>query len=410
MNILFVLNSFPALSETFILDQIVGVVEQGHEVEIEATRPVPPPDRVHERVARFALLARTRYREPAPASWLGRLRSGAGLIAAGAWRQPGAVLGSLDVLRRGREAASLRLLHERFPARGGRRRYDVIHCHYGPNGAAAVARRRAGALRGPILTTFHGYDVNLWPRLHGPGLYRQLFADGELFSVGSQFLRQRLAALGAPEDRVALLPMGVDLGRLEAAPRPPPAPGELRLLTVARLTEVKGVEFILRALALARGHPGIRCTVAGDGPLRAPLAALAAELGVASRVDFIGGVSQEEAVGLYARAQAFVLASIVTDSGEEESQPVVLAEAQACGLPVVATAIGGVPESVAPGGSALLVPPRDPGALAAAFIQLCEHPERWAAMGRAGRALVETRFDRAKLRDELAQLYRRLAT
>jgi glycosyltransferase involved in cell wall biosynthesis len=123
-------------------------------------------------------------------------------------------------------------------------------------------------------------------------------------------------------------------------------------------------------------------------------------------VEYLGAVSQEQVVSLYEDAHAFVLASVVTDSGEEEAQSVVLAEAQASGLPVIATAIGGIPESMRDGESGLLVPPRNPGALASAMLWLFDHPEAWGPMGRAGRVHVEEHFSLEECHDRLVDIYR----
>jgi colanic acid/amylovoran biosynthesis glycosyltransferase len=269
--------------------------------------------------------------------------------------------------------------------------------------------REIGAIRGPIITSFHGYDANRLPRIHGPRFYEKLFKHGDLFTCGSEFMRRRILSLGAPEERVAKLPMGVDLSRYRFAERRKSDYGAFSLLTVARLAEVKGVEYVLRGIAALKNEcPGLRYVIAGDGPLRGKLEALATQLGLAQTVKFLGEVSQEQAVSLYEAAHAFVLASVVTDSGEEENQPVVLAEAQASGLPVIATAIGGIPESMLDGESGLLVPPRNSGALASAMLWLIDHPEAWGPMGRAGRVHVEKHFNLEKCHDQLVDIYRRV--
>lgn len=314
------------------------------------------------------------------------------------------------MLRHGRTALNLTLLHDALPALKSPRRYDVIHCHFGPNGRLALAWRQFGALRGPIITTFHGYDVNRLPRTEGPQLYRRLFSEGELFTVGSEFVKKRIITLGAPEDRIVKLPMGVDLSLFRFAERSKRQDGELRLLTVARLVEVKGIEYALRAVAsLKDKYPHLRYRIIGDGPLRLDLEALARRLGLNNQVEFLGALPQEMVVEQYRQAQLFLLPSVVTESGEEENQSVALAEAQASGLPVIATSIGGNPESIREAESGLLVSPRDPGALARAIGQLAERSQAWGQMGRVGRAHIEGHFELEKLNDRLVDLYRMVA-
>jgi colanic acid/amylovoran biosynthesis glycosyltransferase len=287
-------------------------------------------------------------------------------------------------------------------------KYDIIHCHYGPNGTRAINLRKYGALRGPIITSFHGYDVNFLPKLHGPALYRELFSAGDLFTVGSEFIREKIVGLGADPRRVIKLPMGVDLAKFHFVERTRvPDNRRVEIISVARLVEVKGIEYALHAVrSLLDSRLPVRYRVAGDGPLRQKLEDLRRELRLGDAVEFLGAVTQGEATALYATADLFVLPSIVTAAGEEEGQPVVLAEAQAAGIPVVATWVGGVPESVKDGVSGFLVPPRDSPALASALKWLIAHPNSWPHMGRLGRAHVEANFSRKDLQDRLVDTYR----
>ncbi len=407
MRIGYFVNAFPSLSETFILNQIIGTIQRGHEVIIHADRPNPDPPKIHADVERYGLIERTRYREPVPFRRVVRLRRALAGIARWGWRHPSCVLDSLNYFRHGRQALNLSVLNSWLPENETAEGYDVIHCHFGPNGQRTVAMRLVGALRGPIITTFHGYDANLLPRIHGRKIYTQLFRHGDLFTVGSEFMRRRILSLEAPAERIVNMPMGVDVTRYLSLEDRRSDNGEFRLLTIARLVEVKGIEYVLRALALLkRKRPRLRYCIAGDGPLRTKLEALTTELGLAPMVEFLGAVSQEEALKLYEAAHGFVLPSVVTESGEEENQPVVLAEAQASGLPVIATAIGGIPESMCDGESGLLVPQRNAEALASAILWLTDHPESWSRMGRAGRKFVKKHFDLDGLNDQLVDLYR----
>jgi colanic acid/amylovoran biosynthesis glycosyltransferase len=183
----------------------------------------------------------------------------------------------------------------------------------------------------------------------------------------------------------------------------------LRVLTVARLVEVKGLEYAIRAVAkVAKWHPQIRYQIVGDGPLGGPLCALATDLGVADRVEFLGERNQSEVIGLMADAHLCILPSVVGSDGAEEGQGGVLTEAQAMRLPVVGTAVGGLPETVVDGESGLLVQQRDPDALADALERLIKSQDRWAEMGAAGRRHVEQHFDVDKLNDQLVEIYQQV--
>jgi colanic acid/amylovoran biosynthesis glycosyltransferase len=318
---------------------------------------------------------------------------------------------SINVLRHGRTALNLRLLHELLPPFAASKSYDVIHCHYGPNGTLALNWRDFKALQGPIITTFHGYDVNLLPKLHGADLYKKLFGSGELFTVGSEFLKKRIIRLGAPVDRIVKLPMGVDLTRYRFTERNAEFGGRIQLLTVARLVEVKGIEYAIRAVAILKSkYQHIHYKIVGDGPLRNILEDVVLQLGIAGQVEFLGALSQEEIVEVYEAAHVFILPSVVTETGEEENQSLALIEAQASGLPVITTRIGGNSESIREGRSGLLIPPRNVDALAEAIEQLLDNPQSWGRMGREGRAHVEAGFCLETLNDQLMDLYRLVAS
>lgn len=287
----------------------------------------------------------------------------------------------------------------------GGRRFDVIHCHFGMNGQRAVAAREAGAVSGAVVTTFHGFDVNVdrWSKGYG-----HLFRAGDLFTANTQFTADRATELGCPPDRIEILPMSVRTAECQFRERRR-SPGEpLRVLSVARLVEKKGLEYGIRAIGhVARAGIDVEYTVVGDGPLRNHLRDVAAQLGIAERVHFLGWRTQEELAGIYDTAHLFMLPSVTAANGDREGQGLVLQEAQAQGLPVISTLHNGIPEGVLDGVSAVLVRERDATALGGALQALALDPDRWIEMGRAGRRFVEERYDPTTLTNRLMEVYRR---
>lgn len=402
MRIAFIVTSFPTPSYTFVLNQIAGLIRRGHEVDIYADRP-GDLGHVHADVERFDILERV-HAAAMPRNPALRLAKGLWVAAANCWRAPRLHASCLNVVQHGELAASLVLLYAVQPLLHARGDYDIIHCHFGPNGLKGLFFREHGLLRGKLVTSFHGYDVNTYPRRRGKSVYADLFAKGDAFTANSRFTMRRCTELGCPEDKLLLLPMGVDTARFP--PRGRQERSGRRVLTVGRLVEVKGVEYALRAFAaIAPRYPDVSFHIVGDGPLRAGLARLARESGVADRVRFLGARTFEEVLTEYAHADVFVLAAVRGGDGAEEAQGVVLLEAQAAGLPVVATRVGGIPESVSEDESAFLVPERDPAALAEQISALLDDPARCAEMGRAGRRFVEEKFEQAKLDDRLVRVY-----
>lgn len=403
MRIAFIVTAFPTLSYTFILDKITGLIDRGHQVDIFADRP-GNLRKMHADVEKYRLLDRTYY--PAmPRSLILRYLKGIGLFLLNVWKHPRVMLRSLNVFKYGELAASLVLLYGSLPLLK-KRAYDVIHCQFGPNGLKGLFFVENKLIVGKLITHFYGYDVNVYPRRRGNDVYRRLFERGDFHTANSKFLVSRALALGCPANRIVELSIGVDLSRFFFRERDPRSESGVRILTVAGLVEVKGIEYAIHAIAeVAKKYPDVRYLIAGDGPLRGDLERLASELGIGHCVDFLGGCTQDQILELYAKAHIFILPGIVGRDGAEEGQGTVLAEAQATGLPVVSTHVGGIPESVVADGSAFLVPPRDVEALRDRLCHLIEHPEVWAEMGRCGRKHVEQNYDVEKLNDRLVQFY-----
>jgi glycosyltransferase involved in cell wall biosynthesis len=252
----------------------------------------------------------------------------------------------------------------------------------------------------PFSFTAHAYDIYLVPRLLGVKVREAEFAV-TCAKINARFL-QTLAG-GADRGRVIVNYHGTNLDRFKPVERA--ADGDLpTIVTCGRLEPYKGHHVLLRACA-ALDRP-VRCVVVGEGPQRRRLEELAAELGIAERVEFTGPVPQARLAEIYGGADLFVLASVVLEgSGKRDVIPNVLAEAMAMGVPVVSTDISGIAELVVDGVSGRLVAPNDVAALAAAIAELLEDGERRAALARAGRQRVEEIFDRDVNIEELAGLF-----
>jgi colanic acid/amylovoran biosynthesis glycosyltransferase len=290
------------------------------------------------------------------------------------------------------------------------RPYDVIHCHFGPNGILAAELRELELVRSPFLTQFHGYDVTQYVREQGEHVYRNLFARGDVFLCVSNRIRQRAIQLGCDRRKARVHHTGVKIRSIPFALRELSADGSVRVLTVARLIEKKGVEFGLRAIAqLVQAFPKLTYTIAGEGPLRTELTTFARELFIENHVHFVGAQTREAVARLMRDSDVLLAPSITAHDGDEEGIPVVLMEALASGLPVVSTVHAGIPELVSHGNSGLLAPERDPETLAAHVRFLITHSNERRSMATAGRRAVEENFDIDKLNLQLLSIYQELA-
>jgi len=403
MRVLFIVGTFPSLSETFILNQITGLIELGVDVEIIA-QSRPYERKQHDDIAEYRLMERVRYADMQK-NKAKRIIKGIHLALANIHKNPAAILKALNFPRYGEQALSLRLLYT--IAQMQNRSYDIIHCHFGQNGITGACLKDM-EVEAKLVTTFHGNDLSAYI-LKNPKAYTRLFTNGDLFLPISEQTKQKLQMLGCDPKKTAVHRMGVRMERFEYTPRERIKGEPTTILTIGRLVEKKGHEYAIRAFAkVAATRKDIRYLIVGDGPQRSLLETLAAELGVKDRVEFLGEINQDEAAELYRKSHIFLLPSVTAADGDQEGVPVVLMEAQATGLPVISTKHAGIPEVVEDGKTGYLVGEKDTDALAEKLGYLIEHPEQWPKMGEAGRKLVEEKYDSNKLNKELAGIYIRL--
>lgn len=407
-RLLVVAEDFPALSETFVIQQVIGLRRLGFDVTVIADRR-RPEGAVHEDVAEHRLLDHALYADTvvgrqALAGWVGGLAlrgdGGALLEVAGAVRDRVRV-GGIHCSP-GRLARFHAVLKDRIGD------FDAILCHFGPNGEMMARLLRLLGADVPLVTIFHGYDISAYVTERGPGVYARLFRRGNLFLAACEAMRQRLLALGCPEERTAVQRMGVDGRRLPYIFHPVLPGGPFRFLFVGRLVEKKGADVLLDAFARVHvRHPHTRLTLIGDGPLRPRLMALAGHLGDAVR--FAGAETQARVIAAMNEAHVLVQPSITAANGDIEASPVVLQEAMALGLPVISTRHGGIPELVDDGRSGLLTDERDVEGLARAMESLVLDDGARLRLSEAARRKVTTDFSLDRWNEILAERLRKLA-
>ncbi|MDA8105731.1 MAG: glycosyltransferase [Nitrospiraceae bacterium] len=384
------------------MNQITGLIDRGHAVDIYAYGRESELE-THADVAKYQLLDRTHYYGYSiPDNKVLRLQRAVPLIRSAFHKKPEALLRSLNVFKFGREAASLRMLYKIAPFLG-KGPYDIMHCHFGPNGDLGVVLKMLGLAGGKVVTTFHGYDIRLGLE-KGGGIYQRLFKTGDLFLAISQYNRRKLVNLGLDERKIIDHPVGIDLKKFPDKWMADATGGRrlIRLITVARLVKEKGLDCAIRAIhKVLLNKPGLELeyTIVGGGPLREELEELVGTLNLRKYVRFVGAKSQEEVVGALAASDIFMLPSVA------EALPVVAMEAQAIGLPVIATSVGSVDQIVLNGKTGFCVPPADADAIAAALCLLIEHTEVWPVMGRSGREHVAGNFSIDTLNDRLVELF-----
>lgn len=411
MNIAFFVGSFPVLSETFILNQITGLIDRGHAVDIYAKK-ILDPQTSHEDVLKYRLRDITfphgEASKETPKNYLLRTMKTRSYLTRKDIDSK-ILINSLNVLNYGLESLSLRLFYRAVTFLQSSKKYDIVHCHFGPNGLIAIDLKMIGAIDSKVVTTFHGSDITQYIKRKGENIYARLFKNGDIFLPISEKWKSKLIELGCEERKIKVHRMGIDTKKFTMSSPRPVEDNTTSILSVGRLVPKKGIAHGIEAVAkLLKKHPNTMYSIVGDGPLREELEDMIATSGTGDRIKILGWKTQDEVVELMKAAHIFLAPSITDERGNQEGLPVVLMEAQALGMPVVSTFHSGIPELVRDGLSGFLVPEGDVAGMEEKLEYLVENPAIGFAMGREGSKCVSENFDINKLNDRLIEIYESL--
>lgn len=350
-RIAYIVKYFPLLTQTFVVGELAELRRRGIEVLIVSLQK-PTEALRHNIVARAGLDRRTVY-------------------------DPAAFVASLTKFQP-----------------------QLLHAHFATD-AAATARTLAAEIGVPFTFTAHGYDIYYRP----PADFdERAAAAAAIVTVSEANQRQIASSFGVPRDRIHVIPNGVDTSFFRPSPHPVDVASKPPLIVcVARHMPVKNLELLLEVCTILRDR-GIefQCVLIGEGPGRCDLEAMRHRLGVDHLVQMTGEMVHTSVREWWQRAAVAVLSS------DSEGMPISLIEAAACGVPAVATRVGGIPELVEHGVSGLLTPPRDASALANELAQMLRNPLRAAEMGRAARRRVEENFSLTLQVDRLIAMWQGL--
>lgn len=398
MRLVMVVDTFPVVSETFLAEKAVGLLDRGLDVQVVCWRR---DDAAWSRIAplrgRDDLAARVHLwpTRRAPAALLANV----GAAARRSVADPVAARRYLSALvRQAGWSAPAKLVTDAYLLR---MRPDVLHFEFG---AAAAARARVRPLLGrPVTVSLRGYDVSFLG-LEDPSFYDGLWPHVDAVHTLGDDLWRRALLRGCPPDMPhVLVPPAVDTGSFtppDHDPEPDDDDRPLRLLSVGRLHWKKGYEHVLAALARLRdAGVSFEYRVVGEGPHRDAVESCIVGLGLEGATTLLGeqprGVVRDE----LAAADVFVHGAV------SEGFCNAVLEAQAMQVPVVCTDADGLGENVEHGTTGLVVPRRDATALAAAVASLAADPGRRRALGAAGRRRVIERFGRERQLDALVAFY-----
>jgi len=362
MNITYIVGSFPKLSETFVLSQITGLIDMGHEVNIIAARPADE-QLVHEDIEKYGLLEKTTYLK-------------------GSSLKPGFEI-------------STELLNTLLFT-------DIIHAHFSA-WPAEIAMALSRMTQIPYIFTAHAYDIFINPDVNK---LREKFDEATRVITISDYNKEYLLDMLGRDlsEKIEVIRCGIDLNKFKYRER---KQGDIvKILLVGRLVEKKGIPYAIRAFnEVLNKYQNVELRIVGDGDLKGDIVNLINELNLRDKVVLLGSQSQSSVLKDMEGADIFFLSSVTAENGDREGVPVSIMEAQATGLPVVSTLHTGIPEAVIDGKTGFLVPEKDTHAMAEKLKELIINPELRDKMGREGREYIQDNYDHKKEIGRLIKLF-----
>ena len=394
MHIVSVNYQFPSLSETFVLNQITGLMERGHRVT-PWCQSEGDWSNAHADVSKFGLQKQTQV-TPSSRSFSTRVVLWFALLAAKPIRALRVLKNWRRIDRRGgREMMCMTL------TLGAVRNVDVYHCQFGYMGEMVMWLRNNRLIDPvPVVTSFHGHDIRA--ALSGEFSYPLLCGATDPVIAISEFSVRHLESFGFPPSRIRRIPVAIEMETFPFTERLARNGEPVQILTVARLVREKNLSLALDAICHCLDQLGtgaVHWTLIGDGVLQPQLQEWIRERGLEKAVTCTGALDQRDVLRYYRDSDLFLLSSAA------ENLPVSIMEASASGLPVVSTRVGAIEELVVDGETGFLVDPDDAEGMTAGLIRLVGDLALRRRLGANGRAHILKNFDLKPWLERLEECY-----
>jgi len=412
MKIAVFVDQFPIRSQTFVLNQITGLIDLGVDVDIIALNQGNLQLVNTEELRKYQLVQRCHFLLDKQSKSISKLITRLLIILMGLLnsRVRITILKGLSPLF-GKQAANL-MLSSIAAKQETTLSYDWLICHFGSAGVLANNLRKMGCLSGKIATIFHGFDISGNHHLKSNRrTYQSLFRDTELILPISELWRNKLQGLGCPANKITVHRMGVDLHHFQfldkAKQRLSPTKQNTKILTiftVARFTEKKGLQFAIESLQYLPENTNVHYIIGGYGDLEQVLREQVKSLQLENKVSFLGPLTAKEVNEQMISADVFLQPSITAKNGDMEGVPVAIMEAMAVGTPVLSTFHSGIPEIIENGQHGLLVAERDAKAIADKLTLLYSDTELRELLAKKARARIVNIANVDTLNKELLSL------
>ena len=391
MKLAIIVNSFPSISEKFLLNQIICISEIDKNIDFTVIAGVQSKDiRQHKLFTSFSFYNRL-VNLNIPYTKLKRVIAFTFVFLFSFFKSPYKTLLSLSVKRYSTAALNLKNLF--FLKFFNGKHFDIIHCHFGQNGLIGSFLKDCGFCD-RLIVTFHGSDITSAPVKYGSAMYKHLFKRADQITAGSNYIKNILIGYGG--NSISLLPMGINVLPLNHS-----HPGK-HFLSIGRLVKIKGYKYAIAAFKLiSDSFPDTNYYIAGNGPLYNELIDQIKQLNLENRVSLLGEIIDSEMEVLFENTLALVFPGIRDTNGAEEGQGLVIQEAAIRGIPVIGTNTGGIPESIIDGKTGWIVNEKDSDSIAEKMRYFIMNAGKAKEFGMNGYIYTSNKYDNKEITSKL---------
>jgi colanic acid/amylovoran biosynthesis glycosyltransferase len=284
--------------------------------------------------------------------------------------------------------------------------YDIIHCQFANIASEVVSLREEGVLKGKIIVHFRGYDISSHIQEKGQDVYSEIFKKSDYFLANCDFFKEKAISIGCDKKKICTYGTPLDCEKFYYTKPIFPKDGKIKLITVGRLVEKKGIEYGIRAMEkIVKVFPDIEYTIVGDGELRKSLEDLTLRLGLSNFVKFVGWKKHDEIYDFLKNTHIFISPNVIALDGNLDAPTNTIKEAMSSGVLVVSSDYPPIFELIQDTVNGFLFKQRNHDDLADKIIFLINTPEIWEKVAKKARNDVVNKYDKEKLRNELIDLY-----
>jgi colanic acid/amylovoran biosynthesis glycosyltransferase len=406
MKILFVVKFFPVVSETFIVNQIVYLLKQGHDIRILSQYKMEGG--FHKNIGAHDLLSKASFTDEQggkPQKLYSFFAKFIYLLV-----QDSSILKNCFKFIKGPGMGeTFKLMNYACAFLKFNKDFDVVHAHFGPNSQVYFDLQKINLLKkAKLITSFHGYDMQPIDKAENRVRYRDLFANNITLTTNNKYGKHLLLKIKPGYPHIELLPVGLDTSYFQPRPSGKNAKKDFQVMFCGRFVEMKAPELVVevaKILILEKDIRDIKFVMVGDGALKSEVESRISNYKLEGYFDLKGFLKQEEIIELLQESDAFLMPGRINSKGRGETQGLVIQEAQAMEVPVLVSDVAGAKYGVKNGETGYIVPSKDLKGFADHIQKLYENPRDKELMGKRGRQYVQKHFDSDRLGQALVEIY-----